>query len=95
MPWRESCAMDERVSFMADQRTGLWTMTELCERYEINRKTGYKWLDRYHRAVINVPPRSTMEFDHIGRHHQSPIYRQYSRNRLGVARKQRVWLDDR
>jgi len=22
-------------------------MTELCERYEISRKTGYKWLDRY------------------------------------------------
>jgi putative transposase len=47
MPWRESCAMDERVDFIADQRTGLWTMTELCERYEISRKTGYKWLDRY------------------------------------------------
>jgi transposase InsO family protein len=39
--------MDERVGFIADQRTGLWTMTELCERYEISRKTGYKWLDRY------------------------------------------------
>jgi putative transposase len=47
MPWRESCAMDERVSFIADHTSGLWTMTELCERYEISRKTGYKWLDRY------------------------------------------------
>src|ERR1700716_3972919 len=47
MAWRENCAMDERVVFIADQRTGLWTMTELCERYEISRKTGYKWLDRY------------------------------------------------
>src|SRR3979409_2757996 len=47
MSWRESCAMDERVSFIADQRTGSWTMTELCERYEVSRKTGYKWLDRY------------------------------------------------
>lgn len=47
MCWRESCAMDERVSFIADQRSGLWTMTELCERYEVSRKTGYKWLDRY------------------------------------------------
>src|SRR4030088_508924 len=47
MSWRENCAMDERVGFIADQRTGLWTMTELCERYEISRKTGYKWLDRY------------------------------------------------
>jgi transposase InsO family protein len=47
MSWRESCAMDERVRFIADQLAGLWTMTELCERYEISRKTGYKWLDRY------------------------------------------------
>jgi putative transposase len=47
MPWRESCGMDERVSFIADHRTGLWTMTELCERYEVSRKTGYKWLERY------------------------------------------------
>jgi putative transposase len=47
MPWRESCAMDERVSFIADHTSGLWTMTELCERYEISRKSGYKWLDRY------------------------------------------------
>uniref|UniRef100_UPI00055B199C helix-turn-helix domain-containing protein n=2 Tax=Bradyrhizobium sp. WSM1743 TaxID=318996 RepID=UPI00055B199C len=47
MPWRESCAMDQRVRFISEQRTGLWTMTELCERYEISRKTGYKWLDRY------------------------------------------------
>jgi putative transposase len=47
MPWRESCAMDERVSFIADCNSGLWSMTELCDRYEISRKTGYKWLDRY------------------------------------------------
>ena len=47
MPWRENCAMDERIGFINEQRSGSWTMTELCERYEISRKTGYKWLDRY------------------------------------------------
>lgn len=47
MPWRESCAMDERVNFISDHRSGMWTMTELCERYEVSRQTGYKWLDRY------------------------------------------------
>jgi putative transposase len=47
MPWRESCAMDQRVRFIADHKSGSWTMTELCERYEISRKTGYKWVDRY------------------------------------------------
>jgi transposase InsO family protein len=47
MPWQESCAMDERVRFIADRQSGLWTMTELCERYGISRRVGYKWLDRY------------------------------------------------
>lgn len=47
MPWQESCAMDERVRFIVDQQSGAWTMTELCERYGISRRVGYKWLDRY------------------------------------------------
>ena len=47
MPWRENCAMDERTKFIADHLSDEWTMTELCERYEISRKTGYKWLGRY------------------------------------------------
>jgi putative transposase len=50
MPWRENCAMDERIGFIGDCNSGLWTMTELCERYEISRKTGYKWLSRYREA---------------------------------------------
>jgi len=47
MPWRENCAMDERLRFIAESQSGLWTMTELCARFEISRKTGYKWLERY------------------------------------------------
>jgi len=39
--------MDERIGFIGDHLSELWTMTELCERYEISRKTGYKWLGRY------------------------------------------------
>jgi transposase InsO family protein len=40
--------MDERPQFIADHQRGLYTMTELCERYGVSRKTGYKWLTRYH-----------------------------------------------
>jgi len=47
MPWQESCAMDARIGFISELRSGLWTMTELCERYEVSRKTGYKWVARY------------------------------------------------
>jgi putative transposase len=47
MVWRESCAMDERTRFIGESLSGEWTMVELCERYGISRKTGYKWLGRY------------------------------------------------
>lgn len=47
MPWRESCAMDERVRFVAEWLCGDLSRTELCERYGISRKTGYKWASRY------------------------------------------------
>src|SRR5271156_4707811 len=47
MAWRENCAMDERMKFIGDHLLESWTMTELCERYGISRKTGYKWLERY------------------------------------------------
>lgn len=32
---------------MRDAESGLWTMTELCERHGISRKTGYKILARF------------------------------------------------
>ena len=56
MPWRERSPMDERVQFISDHRRQLWTMTELCERYSISRKTGYKWLARYDAHVARLLP---------------------------------------
>jgi transposase len=42
--------MQERVRFIRDHRSGLYEMTELCERYGISRKTGYKWIERFENA---------------------------------------------
>jgi transposase len=39
--------MKERARFIGDVESELYSMTELCERYGISRRTGYKWLDRY------------------------------------------------
>ena len=47
MPWRESCAMDERMRFVAACLSQTTTMTQTCELFGISRKTGYKWLERY------------------------------------------------
>src|SRR5712691_1737593 len=47
MPWLETSPMTERRRFVDDAHRGLFSMTHLCARYGISRKTGYKWLDRY------------------------------------------------
>ena len=47
MPWSETSPMQERARFIDDLESNLYTMTELCERYGISRKTGYKWAERY------------------------------------------------
>ena len=47
MPWRETGPMDERARFIDAYRTGGFTMTELCARFGISRRVGYKWLARF------------------------------------------------
>jgi transposase InsO family protein len=47
MPWKETCCVKERTRFVVTHEAGVYTMSELCERYGISRKTGYKWLERF------------------------------------------------
>jgi putative transposase len=44
MPWTESDAMDQRLQFVTDALSDRFTMTELCARYGVSRRIGYKWL---------------------------------------------------
>jgi transposase InsO family protein len=39
--------MDQRTQFIADFLRQVLSVTELCDLYEVSRKTGYKWIDRY------------------------------------------------
>jgi transposase InsO family protein len=39
--------MDQRTQFIADFLRQVLSVTELCELYDVSRKTGYKWIDRY------------------------------------------------
>lgn len=47
MPWNEVTRMDQKMEFVADVLRGTLTISELCRRYNISRKTGYRLLDRY------------------------------------------------
>ena len=50
MPWQETSPVDQRERFIHDHRLDLYTLVELCARYGVRRKTGYKWLDRFEAA---------------------------------------------
>lgn len=47
MAWKENKVEDQRKKFIAACLEGNFTMAELCRMYEISRKSGYKWLNRY------------------------------------------------
>jgi len=43
----EASKEEQRWQFVEAWHTGLWSLTELCERYGISRPTGYKWIERF------------------------------------------------
>ena len=48
MPWNEVRPMDQRWEFVKEAWTAAEGMSQLCAKYGISRKTGYKWLERFH-----------------------------------------------
>lgn len=67
MPWKESSIMDQRTQFIADHLRHTLSVTELCQLYQISRKTGYKWINRYEQhgagglAERSSRPRSSLQ----------------------------------
>lgn len=47
MPWKELLPMDQKTHFVSEYLRDTLSFSELCQRYHISRKTGYKWIARY------------------------------------------------
>lgn len=47
MSWKEVTTMSLRLEFVRFALHEDANMSELCQRFSISRKTGYKWLNRY------------------------------------------------
>lgn len=60
MPWSETTAMEQRVQFIRDWRSARFTIADLCALYDISRKTGYKWIERY----VELGPDGLLERSH-------------------------------
>jgi transposase len=78
MPWKKESVVQQRLRFLIEASGREESMTGLCRRFEISRKTGYKLLKRYARdgtiAVLNDQSRRP----------------QHSPRRTSSARAQRV-----
>jgi len=53
MPWIETDAMEQIILFIADYLRSEASMADLCMRYGISRKTGYKWLNRFKQEGVD------------------------------------------
>lgn len=58
MPWRVETPMSQRLEFVEALARGHWSMTELCARFGISRKTGYKWRARFEAEGADFAERS-------------------------------------
>lgn len=47
MGYLETRAVDKRMRFVTAVEAGEETVAALCRRFDLSRKTGYKWLERY------------------------------------------------
>ena len=83
MPWKEVKPMDEKVLFIADTLRGAESLTDLCVRYGISRKTGYKWIERYQQqGTAGLAERRR-------RPHDSPLTTPYALRQAIIALRQR------
>ena len=53
MPWKETCAMQERQAFIQCWLSREYNKSQLCRRFGISRPTGDKWIHRFEREGLN------------------------------------------
>jgi len=87
MPWRETCAMTERMKFVALVQEGEETMAALCRRFGISRKTGYKLLARFvAEGVEGLADRS-----HAAHHHPHAVSEATENLIIDLRRRYPTW----
>lgn len=65
MPWRETCAVDERTRFVLAVEAGEEPVAALCRRFGIGRRHGYKWVARWRaEGVTGLADRSRAPLNH-------------------------------
>ena len=50
MPWKDTTAMNEKIEFISEWKTGLYSISELCRNFDISRPTAYKIIQRFNNS---------------------------------------------
>jgi len=87
MPWREVCPMDERARFIGECLQGELTMSELCRKYEISRKTGYKWWTRFE----GDGPATLADRSHAAQRHPNAILEEVVTILIAARKQHPTW----
>ena len=87
MPWMKAEPMTERVQFIAALESERYAMSELCERFGISRKTGYKWKARYR----SEGPAGLEEHSRAPKHSPQRISAELKELLLEVKRRRPTW----
>lgn len=87
MPWRETCAMTERMKFIALVQEGEEPMAALCRRFGISRKTGYKLLARFAAEGID----GLADRSHAAHHHPHAVSRRVEDLIVDLRHKRPTW----
>src|SRR5260370_22293890 len=87
MPWKTSSVMEEKLRFIFEHELRERTMTELCERYEITRQTGYVWLRRYREAGVA----GLAEYSRAAHRHRNQMPGEIEQRVLGLRQAHMRW----
>lgn len=87
MGWKETCAVEERYQFIQECKLKEWSIAELCRRYGISRKTGYKWLARYEEERL----KGLMDRSRAPRNHPNQVAPEVAEAVIELRRQYRLW----
>jgi transposase InsO family protein len=91
MAWKEVSTMSLREEFVRLAAQGAVSFKELCERYEISRKTGYKWLKRHASqgsgGLMDLSRRPHSFPQQLSESEEKPIIQWREQHRMWGARK--------
>ena len=87
MPWKETCAMTERLRFVTLVEEGEETMAALCRHFGISRKTGYQLLARYAAEGVD----GLRDRSHAAHYHPYAVSEAIERRIVALRAKHPTW----